>query len=453
MLRDRVEQTTQTTGSGSYTLDGIVTGKRTFAAAFPNGAKVIYVVAKDGAWECNEGTLNTGVAPNQLSRDRLIKSSTGSAIVWGDASDKQIFCDAPAELFGPIGGKLITATHDGASTVNALVLLTNVETPVFVDGLEVEFEAAGMPTATVTAKLNALVAKPVLFKSGDQAGHGAWEQTARVRLVADESLDSWIVVSGHRPGSNVGADIASAATLAKPADARDGSHHRITGTTTIANLWSGAPNGIEHHFEVVTGFTITNGANLICPSGANIAAAAGDRFRIRHLGADVWAITDYTRFSGKALVETPVVQKLAATYYAEYTANADLSATIPLDDTTPTSSEGTQILSIAGVVVASGQRVRARFTGYGVAATSNARKICPIFRGTTCLNVGSNQEYGATLPGPDCTEVEETPGAGTYTYSVRAGASTGNMRFNGNAAGRLFGGASRAVLIVEVYNP
>lgn len=450
MLRDRVEQQSLVIGSGPYTLDLTVVGKRAAASVYPDGAKVRYLAILGSSWEHNEGTLNSAVAPPQLSRDRLINSSTGSAINWGSADPKQIIVDAGAELFGPLGGQLITAAVGG--TVNAITLSTNIETPVLVDGMTVEFETTGAPTAAVTVGLNALAVKPLLHKSGDQAGAGSWEGAARLRATYDQSLDAWVLMAGHREGSNKGADVASASTLVKPVDARDGSYHRLTGTTSIANLWTGAAPGIEHEFEVVTGFTITNGANLICPSGANIVAAAGDRFRIRHTGSNVWAITGYTRANGKALVETVQPQVVVATYYGEYTTNADLSTVIPFDDTVPTSSEGTQVISIGSVVVTGSQKVRLRAGGWCDAGTGNSRVALAIFRGTTCIQVVSDQGWGSTEPFALSTEVQDIPGAGTYTYSLRIGASAGIVRMNGETTARRYGGASATTLAIEVVN-
>lgn len=300
MLRDRVGQQTTTNGTGPYELTGQLLEHRTLQnAGYANGDPVLYYVKLGTLWEANEGTLTIpGIGNPTLSRDRLIKSSTGAVINWPDNAVKSLIVDVPAEMFGPLGGRLVTAAHHGSSAVNAIVLTTNIETPVFKDGLVVEFEVQGAPTAAVTAKLNALAAKPVLHKSGDQAGVGSWEGTARLRLAADQSLDAWILMAGHRPGSNKGADIASAATLAKPADARDGSYHRITGDVTIANLWAGAPAGIEHEFEVVAGFTVTNGANLIVPGG-DYAFAAGDRFKVRHIGGNVWFLRQVMLATGK----------------------------------------------------------------------------------------------------------------------------------------------------------
>lgn len=145
--------------------------------------------------------------------------------------------------------------------------------------------------------------------------------------------------------------------------------------------------------------------------------------------------------------------KVAARYYQENTANVDLSTVIPNDDTVPTSAEGTQILSQTGVVVTGSQRVRIRVNAMAVSTTSNGRSTFAVFRGTTCIQAICDQNFGNTVPHYFGTEVEEAPGAGTYTYSVRAGAHTGVMRLNGNGTGRLFGGASRATMVIEVLNP
>jgi len=140
-------------------------------------------------------------------------------------------------------------------------------------------------------------------------------------------------------------------------------------------------------------------------------------------------------------------------YYGEYAANTLLTGNIPDDDTPPLSSEGTTIITVASVVVATGQRVRGQFKAFASAATSNGKKIFTAFRGTTFLNGSANQEYGATVPGCDGFDFDEAPSAGTYTYIINAGADTGNMRVNGLPGSRLFGGGAKATLLLEVYYP
>lgn len=143
-------------------------------------------------------------------------------------------------------------------------------------------------------------------------------------------------------------------------------------------------------------------------------------------------------------------------YYDEYAANAALSTTIPLDDTVPTSSEGTQILTRSVMTTSNTQRVRVRVNGFGEQTTSGAAMIMALFRGTTCVQVSVFDPGAGLYVESRCIslEYEEQPGvAGNYTYSVRVGASSGNMRMNGTESARLFGGAAKTTMVIEVFEP
>lgn len=95
-IEDRTQETTTTTGTGSYTLDGAQTGYQTFAAAFGSApAVVIYAVSDGTDWEVGEGTFN---GTTGLTRDHIRSSSnSGNAVDWG-AGTKDIWCDANAAL-------------------------------------------------------------------------------------------------------------------------------------------------------------------------------------------------------------------------------------------------------------------------------------------------------------------------------------------------------------------
>jgi len=95
LLADRVKETTQTTGSGSYTLDGAATGFRTFVAGIGNGNRTTYTAVLGANWETGIGTVTAG-APATLSRDDVLASSNANnAVSWG-AGVKDIFCDVAA---------------------------------------------------------------------------------------------------------------------------------------------------------------------------------------------------------------------------------------------------------------------------------------------------------------------------------------------------------------------
>jgi hypothetical protein len=65
------------------------------------------------------------------------------------------------------------------------------------------------------------------------------------------------------------------------------------------------PSGAERTLVFDGVLTLTNSANLILPSGANITTAAGDSCKVRGDGASVARVVSYTTATGRALVVTP----------------------------------------------------------------------------------------------------------------------------------------------------
>lgn len=91
VLADRVRQTSTTTGSGTFTLDGSVAGFQSFSA-IGDGNTTYYTISLDSQWEVGIGTYLAGT----LSRDTVISSSTGSKIAFA-AGAKDVFVSYPAE--------------------------------------------------------------------------------------------------------------------------------------------------------------------------------------------------------------------------------------------------------------------------------------------------------------------------------------------------------------------
>lgn len=113
-LADRVRETTQTTGTGSYSLDGAPTGKRTFVSGIGNGTRCLYTVELNAGWEVGIGTITSG-APSTLSRDQILASSnSNNAVNWGSGI-KDIFCDISAALANQIW------TRPGAGLPTAVI--------------------------------------------------------------------------------------------------------------------------------------------------------------------------------------------------------------------------------------------------------------------------------------------------------------------------------------------
>lgn len=93
---DRVKETTTTTGTGSFTLNGAVAGYRAFSNAMATGDNCFYTAINPATneWECGYGTFT---APSTLDRTRIHRSSTGgnSPINFG-AGVKEVFISVTA---------------------------------------------------------------------------------------------------------------------------------------------------------------------------------------------------------------------------------------------------------------------------------------------------------------------------------------------------------------------
>ena len=96
VLNDRVKETTTTTGTGTLTLGGAVTGFETFAAGIGNSNTTYYAVTLPGTseFEVGLGTLNSD--SSTLARTTVISSSNSDNAVNFSSGTKTIFCTIPA---------------------------------------------------------------------------------------------------------------------------------------------------------------------------------------------------------------------------------------------------------------------------------------------------------------------------------------------------------------------
>jgi hypothetical protein len=93
VVKDRVQETTTTTGTGTVTLAGAVAGFQTFAA-IGDGNTTYYAITSGNDWEVGIGTYTA--SGTTLSRDTILESSNaGSAITLSGTSN--VFVTYPAE--------------------------------------------------------------------------------------------------------------------------------------------------------------------------------------------------------------------------------------------------------------------------------------------------------------------------------------------------------------------
>jgi hypothetical protein len=119
VLRDRVKETTSTTGTGTITLAGAATGFQAFSV-IGNANTTYYTIAgqSGGEWEVGIGTYT--LSGTTLSRDTVLESSNSGALVNFSAGTKDVFCDYPADRAVQGGEGYIenAATINTSSTIN-----------------------------------------------------------------------------------------------------------------------------------------------------------------------------------------------------------------------------------------------------------------------------------------------------------------------------------------------
>ncbi len=95
ILKDRVQETTTTTGTGTLTLGGAVTGYQSFSA-IGNANTTYYAIYGTGSseWEVGIGTYTA--SGTTLSRDTVLASSNSGSLVNFSAGTKNVWCDYPA---------------------------------------------------------------------------------------------------------------------------------------------------------------------------------------------------------------------------------------------------------------------------------------------------------------------------------------------------------------------
>jgi hypothetical protein len=92
VVKDRVQETSTTTGTGTITLAGAVTGFQSFSVIGDSNT-TYYAIVGGTQWEVGLGTYTS--SGTTLSRDTVLASSTGSKLDLA-AGTKNVFVTYPA---------------------------------------------------------------------------------------------------------------------------------------------------------------------------------------------------------------------------------------------------------------------------------------------------------------------------------------------------------------------
>jgi hypothetical protein len=137
VLKDRVKETSTTSGTGTLTLGGAVDGFQSFSVI--GDANTTYYAVFDSStndWEVGLGTYSS--AGGTLTRDQVLESSNSGNLVDFSSASKIVFCTYPAEkalTTDDIGtsiqafdSTILKSTDIGVTVQANLVSGTNIKT-------------------------------------------------------------------------------------------------------------------------------------------------------------------------------------------------------------------------------------------------------------------------------------------------------------------------------------
>lgn len=274
------------------------------------------------------------------------------------------------------------------------------------------------------------------------------KNSAGTTIYTHDNIDPGVAVgSGALPVAN-GGTAATTAASARTNLAAAAATDMATAQSDISNLqtWDG--------YTLTTRSRHASGTTAQQPSAAQYSLRSDST-----TGRLLWDNTSAWRnvltagdVTAADMLTGSIVQVQAAT---PYTANADLTTAVPSDDTIPQITEGTEILTITFTPkhASSAIFVIASFGVFANSTTGDA--VCSLFKSTSTNALQVSAAHGLSAGNVQSIPpifYKEAPGSVTpIVYSIRAGASTGTLRFNGSTAARAWGGAASCQLwVVEV---
>jgi hypothetical protein len=316
IIRDRVAQTTTSSGTGDIVLAGQLDGFLSFVGADIPTDVPFPVLVKDGdAFEIFESKLIEAGA--KLFRGDLIRSSTGARVALTDGTTKRVYLVAPAEAYGGMSGRSNYAATGGDAPDFTAVFPVPIRKFAAGTRVRVRFHAAGEGADSFAP--DGIDPKPI--KTGwplRATVAGEIAEDAEVDLVASEAADCWIAIGLPPRGPKVIADDEYAVVAG---DA--GGFLVFTSATAVAITLPEATGDFAEPFAIdyiVAGagaVTFTPATSTISWPGGDAAASLtavkgqggrlftdGENYRSTQAGLSAWSLpvinktADYTVLAG-----------------------------------------------------------------------------------------------------------------------------------------------------------
>ena len=320
VIKDRVKETTTTTGTGTVTLLGAVSGFEAFSA-IGNTNTTYYAIVHQSAdeWEVGIGTYT--LSGTTLARTTVLSSTNSDAAVDFAAGTKDVFVTYPADkavyvsaspafINVSVGGALtgVSATFTNHVSVNSLAVVGATSIGGALSGVSATFSnhvsVNTLGIVGITSIGGSLVGTSATF--GDHVSVSSFAATGHI--AASTFAATGIVSVG---GSLVG-------TSATFGDHVSVSSMAVTGNVTATNFYGGGANltgvqatsaalatNVSGGYAVITSAQIRGNVsvggvlfvNATSGIGVGVAAPLGQIHIAQNAIADIVSLTDGTSVS------------------------------------------------------------------------------------------------------------------------------------------------------------